>query len=450
MASTVESASLDPKQRLTREIVPPGDDRSDFRRDRDIILYTSAFKRLSGITQVTSAQSGHVFHDRLTHTLQVAQVGRSLTEKLIIHKGAEASALHLDPDVVEAGCLAHDLGHPPFGHIAEQTLNRLVGSEAEGFEGNAQSFRIVSELAFRSPAYMGLNLTRATLQAILKYPWTFKRRPSDKEGKWGAFQSEIASFELATGDSKGGPVPRSPAAELMDWADDLTYSVHDVEDFYRAGLIPLHLLRPGVDRKVADPERDRFLNYVWSRKDGISELKDTSQDELDRTLADLMIAYFSIETAYEGTREQRTRLRSFTSNLVNRYINGLTLVRDAGGPVVRIDAGQRKEVALLKQLTWRYVIEAPGLAVQQHAQKQVIRCLYGIFRNEVNKKSSNLLPPYYRERLRKVVEEEGAGGAGSKRVVCDLIAGMTEAQAIGLYQRLNGIISGSPLDKMIV
>src|SRR5216684_8518388 len=102
----------------------------------------------------------------------------------------------------------------------------------------------------------------------------------------GAFQSEMASFEFATGDSEGGPVPRFPAAELMDWADDLTYSVHDVEDFYRAGLIPLHLLRPGIDRKVADPERDRFLDYVWSRKDGISELKETSRDELDKILAD--------------------------------------------------------------------------------------------------------------------------------------------------------------------
>lgn len=117
---------------------------------------------------------------------------------------------------------------------------------------------------------------------------------------------------------------------------------------------------------------------------------------------------------------------------------------------VTVDAGQRKEIAILKQLTWRYVIEAPGLAVQQHAQKQVIRCLYGIFRNEVGKRSSNLLPAYYKERLKRVVEKEGTGGAGSKRVVCDLIAGMTEAQAIGLYQRLNGIVSGSPLDKILV
>jgi dGTPase len=418
--------------------------------DRDIILYTSAFKRLSGITQVTSAQSGHVFHDRLTHTLQVAQVGRSLAEKLLKHKKSEAIALQLDPDLVEAGCLAHDLGHPPFGHVAEETLNHLMGNEAEGFEGNAQSFRIVSELAFRSPTYMGLNLTRATLQAILKYPWTYKQRPLNKMNKWGAYQSEIASFELATGNAEGGPVPRSPASELMDWADDLTYSVHDVEDFYRAGLIPLHLLRPSVIGKVADPERERFLMYVWSRRDLIPELKDIGEAELDKILANLMVAYFSIESAYQGTRDQRARLRSFTSNLVDRYINGITLSEKGGSPAVKIDAGKQREIAILKQLTWCYVIEAPGLAVQQHAQKQVIRCLFGIFRNEVNRKASNLLPPYYKERLKDVVEKEGPGGPGSKRVACDLIAGMTEAQAGALYQRLNGIVSGSPLDKVLV
>jgi dGTPase len=131
-------------------------------------------------------------------------------------------------------------------------------------------------------------------------------------------------------------------------------------------------------------------------------------------------------------------------------ISRATLSDAGGSPVVKVDGGKEKEIAILKQLTWCYVIEAPGLAVEQHAQRQVIRCLFGIFRNEVNKKASNLLPPYYKERLKDVVEKEGAGGPGSKRVACDLIAGMTEAQAISLYQRLNGIVSGSPLDKMLV
>ncbi len=447
----MNSSTPDPAKRLTDKSVPEGDDRTDFRRDRDIILYSSAFKRLSGITQVVSAGTGHAFHNRLTHTLQVAQVGRALAEKLHIHRPELAKALELDPDVVEAACLAHDLGHPPFGHVAEETLNRCMGEEAEGFEGNAQSFRIVSQLSYLSDGYTGLNLTRATLRGILKYPWTYGKRPLEHPKKWGAYQSEIESFEHATGDPSGGPVPKSPEAQLMDWADDLTYSVHDVEDFYRAGLIPLHLLRPKVDGKGPDdPERERFLRYVVSRKDGIDELKRAAEEELDNTFRELMTVYFRIESAYDGTRDQRARLRTFTSNLVNRYINGVSLEDKDGQAAVKVDALKSKELAILKQLTWYYVIERPGLAVQQHAQKQLIKYLFSVFRSEVKRSPSHLLPPYYQERLKDVIDREGSSSNGSKRVVCDLIAGMTEYQAITLYQRLNGIALGSGLDNIIM
>ena len=161
--------------RLFRENTHEGDDRNDFQRDRDIILYSSALQRLSTTTQVVSGESGYVFHNRLTHTLQVAQVGRRLAEKLLIHQKDLAKQHGVDPDVVEAACLAHDLGHPPFGHLAEVELNTLVsGSRSvQGFEGNAQSFRIVNALAFRSQRFQGLNLTKRTLRAILKYPWTY-------------------------------------------------------------------------------------------------------------------------------------------------------------------------------------------------------------------------------------------------------------------------------------
>ena len=331
-------------------------------------------------------------------------------------------------------------------------LNRCMGKEADGFEGNAQSLRIVSQLAFRSLAYMGLNLTRATLRAILKYPWTYGKRPLEYQNKWGAYQSEIQSFDHATGNPNGGPVAKSPEAELMDWADDLTYSVHDVEDFYRAGLIPLHLLRPKMDGKGPDdPERERFLKYVWSRKERISDLKHVDEQELDKTFRELMTAYFRIESVYDGTRDQRARLRTFTSNLVNRYINGVSLENNTEGQAaLKIDALKKKELAILKQLTWYYVIERPGLAVQQHAQRQLIKYLFNVFRAEVKRSPSHLLPPYYQERLKHVTAREGVGGDGSKRIVCDLIAGMTEHQAITLYQRLNGISLGSGLDNIIV
>jgi predicted deoxyguanosinetriphosphate triphosphohydrolase len=150
----------------------PEDNRSAFQRDRDRILFTSAFRRLAGVTQVFSAEEGHIFHNRLTHSLEVAQVGRRLCERLTTDYRETADRLEINPDVVEAACLAHDLGHPPFGHIAERLLDELVTHElADGFDGNAQSFRIVTKLAFRSTDVTGLNLTRATLNALLKYPW---------------------------------------------------------------------------------------------------------------------------------------------------------------------------------------------------------------------------------------------------------------------------------------
>ncbi|HXJ94555.1 MAG TPA: dNTP triphosphohydrolase [Terriglobia bacterium] len=440
--------------RMTQEEVPDGDDRSEFERDRDIILYSSAFKRLSGITQVVSAHIGHVFHNRLTHSLQVAQVGRSLVQKMKIRHLELAQALGLDACAVEAGCLAHDLGHPPFGHIAEEGLNRLAGEGAEGFEGNAQSFRIVSELAFRSNLFNGLNLTRATLRAILKYPWTYATRPVHdpvKRNKWGAYTSELRPFEFATGNAEGGPTVRSAEAELMDWADDLTYAVHDVEDFYRAAVIPLHRLRPSGKSGTQEVERERFLQYVWHRREKIPELKDITQDGLDRTFGDVLLSFFTIDTAYEGTRDQRARLRLFTSNLVGRYINGLKLKQlDDGEIVVDIDPGLKLEIAILKQLTWFYVIEASSLAVQQHAQKQLIRYLYKVFMQETKKSPSKLLPPYYRERLSEVLQNDGVSEPRVKRIVIDLIAGMTEAQAIAVYQRLNGIVIGSALDNILV
>lgn len=434
-------------ERLIKEQSRQGDDRDDFQRDRDIILYSSALQRLSTTTQVVSGESGYVFHNRLTHTLQVAQVGRRLAEKLIIKQPALTTVLAVNEDVVESACLAHDLGHPPFGHLAEKVLNELAGDEAQGFEGNAQSFRIVTELAFRDDKYNGLNLTNRTLRAILKYPWTYSGRPEKKRDKWGAYDSELASFQLAVGGSGIGPFIRSAEAELMDWADDLTYAIHDAEDFYRAGLIPLHLLLPSGQGPQSSTERERFLSYVAGKRAKIEELKDISDSDLDDIFAELLFTHFKLTGPYEGTRDDRARLRIFTSMLVGRYINGLQLVEPStDGTTVYVDENLRKEIALLKQLTWYYVIDAPGLAAQQHANRKIIRYLFGAFLHETKESPSRLLPPYYRERLKKV---EGISSA-VRRVVVDLIAGMTEAQALMTYQRLNGIVHGSALDKLVV
>lgn len=236
----------------------------------------------------------------------------------------------------------------------------------------------------------------------------------------------------------------------MDWADDLTYAVHDVEDFYRAGLIPLQHLRPLPKGGRVGMERTRFLEYVWTRKDKLPDLRDVSQQELDEILGAILLSYFAIDGPYEGTRDQRKSLRRFTSNLVGRYINSFRLEQHPDARVtVEIDGDRKREVAMLRELTWCYVIENPSLALQQYAQRDVIRYLHEVFMHEATLRPSKLLPPYYRERLDEI-QNRGGGISPLKRMVADLIAGMTELQAVAVYQRLRGNVISSGLEKILV
>lgn len=455
---------LPPEERFHEDSASrSGDDRSPFQRDRDLILYSSAFKRLLSVTQVASASVGHVFHTRLTHSLQVAQVGRRLAEKLL-KKQPELAVGQVDPDRVEAACLAHDIGHPPFGHLAEEILDKKATSFG-GFEGNAQSFRIVTELSVASSTYPGLNLTRGTLQALLKYPWTYSKRPEDRthwsgrKPKWGAYDCDGQTLGQITGDNSGGPFDRTAEAELMDWADDVTYSVHDVEDFFRAGLIPLHLLKSydvGFGKKPKDPrrterkERERFFDYVLNNEKKDKVLNDLSGEQIVQIFDDLLaFGNFAFEQPYEGSREDHARLRRFTSRLIGRFINALKLREpDKGNSrlVERLGLPEQ-EIAILKQLTWFYVIDAPSLAIQKLAQAKIIERLFDVFHEEVHVKNpSGVLPIYYRELLKQPGLEE----TYKSRAAVDLIASMTETQAVAAYQRLEGITFDSGLDKILV
>ena len=271
--------------------------RNSFQRDRDRILYTSAFRRLAWVTQVVSSEEGDPFHNRLTHTLEVAQIGRRLAEKFRGEQPEIAGALgDIDPDVVEAAALAHDMGHPPFGHIAEEKLQECMNGVGvcDGFEGNAQSFRIVTKLAIRHSEIDGLNLTSATLNAILKYPWLWRDRPEKYDKKWGAYITEKEEFEWAR---RLGPAEgvKSVEADIMDLSDDIAYAVHDVEDFYRAGLIPLDRLR------VADDEVNAFAVYASQALAKGGKPGECDQAECTRILRKALKRY-GITESYSGTR----------------------------------------------------------------------------------------------------------------------------------------------------
>lgn len=432
------------------------DYRESGQKDRDRILFCSAFRRLAGVTQVASTQEGHSFHNRLTHSLKVAQIARALASKLLkTDQSGLLKRFPINPDIAEAAALAHDLGHPPFGHVAETKLHHLaqdVGLE-DGFEGNAQTFRIVTKLAIRKEQFSGLNLTRGSLNALLKYPWMYGSQGKRSTRKWNAYFSEREDFEFARA---GQSQPyKCIEAEIMDWADDIAYSIHDVEDFYRANLIPLDRLVSSLqsagelDAIIPGSEIERFLNATfarWTQKGIQSEYSTQEKREpLIHAFINIIAQLKSIRTPYDGSHAQKAYLRNFTSRYVSRYINAVSLCdpEDNAGHIIQIRQDALYEVKMLKELTWHYVMRSPALTAQKHGQQHMIETLFRTFHSAAlasQPQDWDIFPFGYRERLEATDE-----ALERSRIVVDFIAGMTETQAIQMYQRLTGSAQSSML-----
>lgn len=289
--------------------------RDDAHVDKDRVFYSREFRRLSGVTQVIPPQSGFLFHDRLTHSIKVAQVAETLARKLayeqpLIGPQKAPIANWVDPDYCYVAGLAHDIGHPPFGHAGEHQLQTIferlpdrwaAGAVADGttsereiqetrhglaalsersFEGNAQSTRIVASLSARRQSPLGLDLTLRSLAAIAKYPWERGQHPAavtKLKKKWNFYPEEasvldeLKAEEFVHTELTNGVVTRVDRwieAEIMDWADDITYAVHDAEDFFRAGMLPLHRVRRGI--------RDLPAKTDWMT----SSFEDVRDDEI--------------------------------------------------------------------------------------------------------------------------------------------------------------------------
>jgi dGTPase len=410
--------------------------RAPSQRDRDRLLYCSAFQRLGGVTQVTESESGHTFHTRLTHSLKVAQLARRLTEKLLDDYGDEqgrcgALVRQLDPDASEAAALAHDLGHPPFGHVAEVWLRDHTEAS---FEGNAQTFRILTALAVRSLDVGGLSLTRRTLNGVLKYPYARESENvehPERHWKWGAYESDLPAFRWVRRDSP--PYERSLTAEIMDWADDVTYAAHDLEDFYRAGLIPLHRL---LDAKGAPTrEIERF-------KAGLEAAERPTDPARIQALVDAL-SFISIDEPYEGRDDQRAALRGSVSSLITQYLKAVKIEPgpNEGRAEFVIEEEARRQVDVLKDLTWVYVVRRPSLAVMQAGRQRIIESLHRWYLDAANGGDGRLFPPAYRTRLHDATNDRA-----KSRLVNDLLAGLTEGAAHALYRRMSGIEPGSVID----
>lgn len=418
------------------------DARSPFERDRDRVLYSEYFRRLAGVTQVASAADGGIFHNRLTHSLKVAQVARRLGERLLRERADLVNVLN--PDVVEAAALAHDLGHPPFGHVAEHRLSEIAESRGleDGFEGNAQTFRIVVRLSLHRGENLGLDLTRATLNATLKYPWLrpAKGTPaaplSDVEKKhyrkYSAYESDREMFEFVRAES--APDKPSLEAQVMDWADSITYSVHDLEDFKRAGLIP-------VEKIVRnEPYRQAFLDRWESQQPGSEAQKHFQSPKHIQPMLELL-DYCISDTAEPGSQNDLELLESYRSFGITRYLGGLQV--NAAGDTVEMQQPELDyQLKFLHQLVMDYVILSPRTAMQQAGQVRIIDNLTSFFHDALNDRRFDRLPTRFKQRA----EKKGLDSTEIARMAIDIVASLSEAEAIAVYRRIMGQHAGSLLD----
>jgi len=429
------------------------DTRDRYQHDRDRLLYSSAFRRLGGVTQVVGAGEGHVFHNRLTHSLRVAQVARRLAERLNETQPQLSSKVGVDPDVAESAALAHDLGHPPFGHVGETQLDRLLRDEGvdDGFEGNAQSFRIVTRLSLRKERQRGLNLTRATLDAMLKYPWlrdTSNPKPTNKKWrKFGAYRVDKTMFDWVRRFDNSDVVGLD--ANIMDWADDVTYAVHDLEDFYRAGLVPLdRLLNSPRERRAFHSASMTRLTEEGGRQRGFT---DDYLFERFEAILRLIGVQVPLRQAFEGSERQRWALRRAASVLIAKYVKAATLRDHRGQVALSRTRASTAEVEMLKQLTWHYVIRRPSLASQQLGQRKVIESLFCTYLRSMadgaNRSSRlDVLPMWARQQLMRDEKGPKPHHAVRARVAADIVCWMSEQQALDMHSRMSGISLGSITD----
>ncbi|MFJ1645568.1 deoxyguanosinetriphosphate triphosphohydrolase [Streptomyces sp. NPDC088258] len=399
--------------------------RTAFQRDRARVLHSAALRRLAGKTQVVTPGSWSREWDasprtRLTHSLECAQVGREL-----------GAALGCDPDLVEAACLSHDMGHPPFGHNGEQVLNDFA-ADCGGFEGNAQSLRLLTRIEpkrfVRAPGggdlvSVGLNLTRAALDAATKYPWPRGGHPTEPGSvKFGVYEDDLPVFDWAR---KGAPADRTCfEAQVMDWSDDVAYSVHDFEDALHAGHVDPSALASATERRE-----------IWKVAIGRYVPAGTDPEELAAAL-DRLMAQEWWPHRYDGSALAQSRLKDATSQLIGRFCEaaeGATRKRYGTGPLTRYTAelvvprAARHECAVLKAVADRYVM--------QRAEQEKLRADQRVVLAELAEALTARAPEGLDPQFRALFDTAGDDRA-RKRVIVDQIASFTDAAARSLHRGL--------------
>ena len=408
-------SELDRERFLTEER-RAGTNRGEFSRDRARVLHSSALRRLGAKTQVLSPSTGDFARTRLTHSLEVAQIGREM-----------AGDLALNPDIVDLACLAHDLGHPPFGHNGERALN-LWSAEFGGFEGNAQTLRLLARIEPKvflpNGRPLGLNLTRASLDAACKYPWG---RPAQSEAsgadfapKFGFYEDDREVFEWMRAGAPEGV--KCVEAQVMDFSDDVAYSVHDFEDAIVSEYIDLDRLADSASEgellaKIRDWSGDKF---------GI--------EQLGGALARLRANQYW-PTSFSHTPADLGNLKNLTSSLIGSFVQrALTATQlDFGTELTRfssqlhVPAEVLEEIAVLKGTVAAFLMNAERRRPVYEWQREMLTELC----ESLLAANGEHLDAYATEAWSKASDEQQ-----QRRVIVDQVACLTDQSAITMHHKL--------------
>lgn len=398
---------------------PKSPQRTPFQRDRARVVHSSALRRLGAKTQVVGPTTDDFVRTRLTHSLEVAQVGREL-----------GKALGCDPDIVDTACLAHDLGHPPFGHNGERALADLT-AHIGSFEGNAQTLRLLTRLEPKvfhqeSGEPRGLNLTRACLDAVTKYPWGHGEGPispttGETTPKFGVYEDDRAVFDWLRQGAPPGVLCLE--AQVMDLADDISYCVHDVEDAVVAGWLDLSALRePEVREQVIAVVTEWYAPPVDS-------------NGLEEAIERLQVLPWWVE-GFDGSRRALARLKDLTSQLIGRFCLAAekqTRAQFGQGQLTRyaahleIPVETLAEIAVLKGIAAQFVMKNQSRQPEYVRQREIVTELV----TELAKREDTALEPAF------AADYRGAANDDERlRVIVDQVASLTDVSALQWHQRL--------------
>jgi dGTPase len=401
----------------------PGEYRNPFQIDRDRIIHSSAFRRLQSKTQVFLSGEYDFYRTRLTHSIEVAQIGRSICAWLMQQGDRLSDDCFIDPDLVESACLSHDLGHPPFGHAGERTLHKLMEPYG-GFEGNAQTLRILTQTLF-SEGRAGMNPTRALLDGVLKYKTLFVEKPANKanhflyndQERWLDFAVGGQAFpvELTPGKERNGF--KSVECQIMDWADDTAYSLNDLADGIHAGFINVTKVERWAAEQTLNSDGAADVEFLCkAMRDGRVE------GRLNRLIGESIRATKLAPSA------------NFLSQSTRRHLFAL-----------EIDPAQRHRADLHKKIALDLVFRSPQLQQLDHKADFILVRLFEVLRARYiepqQPKGLHLTPPAIEKEIQKA---ETANERA--RLVCDWIANMTDHFAFRTYRRLFDADFGSITD----